>query len=277
MPEPSTYGTRVYFELTTANSPCPTGQVQFFVDSDSTPSSIVTLSNFPCTKQPIEFSTATLTPGTHSVYAVYGGDTYYVNQTSASVSHEIIADGTAVTLATSATEVFVGDTVTLTATVTPSNSIDGSAAAPSGTVQFYDNTTTLLGETALSSHTATLTVSSLPAGSHSITATYVSSNGDFGGSSSPVSLETVDKITPTIIWANPADIVYGTKLNGSQLNVSATDAHNGNIPVAGTFDYDPATDTLLAAGTRNLSVTFTPADTNTYTSQTATVTINVTA
>src|SRR5207253_4136036 len=37
MPEPSTYGTRVYFELTTANSPCPTGQVPFFVDSDSPP------------------------------------------------------------------------------------------------------------------------------------------------------------------------------------------------------------------------------------------------
>src|SRR5207245_5668059 len=71
MPEPSTYGTRVYFELTTANSPCPTGQVQFFVDSDSTPSSTVALTSTPCTKQPIEFSTATLTPGTHSVYAVY--------------------------------------------------------------------------------------------------------------------------------------------------------------------------------------------------------------
>src|SRR5207244_4090207 len=158
MPEPSTYGTRVYFELTTANSPCPTVQVQFFVDSDSTPSSTVTL-------------------------------------------------------ATSATEVFVGDTVTLSVTVTPSNSIDGSAATPSGAVQFYDNTTTLLGESALSSNTATFTVSSLPAGSHSITATYVSANGNFGGSSSPVSLETVDKITPSLTWDHPAHIVYGTKLS----------------------------------------------------------------
>src|SRR5207237_8711834 len=100
-----TYKARVYYVMPTANSPYPTGQVQFFVDSDSTPSSTVTLRDSPCTKQPIEFSTATLTTGTHSVYAVYGGDTYYVNQTSASVSHEIIADGTSVTLATSATEV----------------------------------------------------------------------------------------------------------------------------------------------------------------------------
>src|SRR5207253_2630461 len=276
IPEPSTYGTRVYFELTTANSPCPTGQVQFFVDSDSTANSTVTLSDSPCTKQPIEFSTATLTPGTHSVYAVYGGDTYYVNQTSASVSHEIIADGTTVTLATSATEVFVGDTVTLSVTVTPSNSIDGSAATPSGAVQFYDNTTTLLGESALSSNTATFTVSSLTAGSHSVTATYVSSNGDFGGSSSPVSLETVDKITPSLTWDHPADIVYGTKLSATQLNATATDTHNSGITINGTFTYDPPSDAVLPVGSRNLTVTFTPDDTATYGSQTASATINVT-
>src|SRR5438445_2102626 len=100
---------------------------------------------------------------------------------------------------------------------------------------------------------------SLAAGPHSITATYVSANGDFGGSSSPVSLETVDKITPTISWANPADIVYGTKLSDTQLNATATDTHNvGNEQITGTFTYDPPADTLLAVGTRNLTVTFTP-------------------
>src|SRR5207302_4907465 len=156
MPEPSTYGTRVYFELTTANSPCPTGEIQFFVDSDTTPSSTVTLSNSPCTNQPIEFSTATLTPGTHTVTAVYSGDTYYLGKTSAPVSHQVIADTTTVTLSTSAMTVFVGDAVTLTATVTPSTSVDGTATTPSGTVQFYDGPT-LLGQNPLSSNTATFT------------------------------------------------------------------------------------------------------------------------
>ena len=274
MPEPSSYGTLVYFELTTASSPCPTGQAQFFVDSDSTPSATVALTSTTCAK-PVEFSTATLTPGTHSVYAVYGGDTYYVNETSASVSHQVIADGTTVTLATSATEVFVGDSVTLTATVTPSKSIDGTATTPSGTVQFYDGTT-LLGENPLSSNTAMFTISSLPAGSHSITATFVSTNGDFSGNSSPVNVETVDKITPTITWPNPADIVYGTKLSATQLNATATDTHNGGIKVNGTFTYNPAVDSLLAVGSRNLMVTFAPDDTATYGTQTASATINVT-
>ncbi len=272
----SPYGTRVYFELTTANSPCPTGQVQFFLDSDTTPSSTIALSNSPCTGQPVEFSTATLMPGSHTVYAIYGGDTYYLAQTSAPVSHQIDPDATSVTLATSAMTVFVGDSVTLTATVTPTNNIDGSAVAPSGTVQFFDNTTTLLGESTLSSNTAAFTISSLPAGSHSITATYVSANGDFVGNSSPVSMETVDQITPTITWSNPAPIVYGTKLSETQLNATATDSHNGNIPIDGTFTYNPAADTVLAVGPFNLTVTFTPNDTATYATQTASATINIT-
>src|SRR5207253_5021214 len=143
-------------------------------------------------------------------------------------------------------------------------------------VQFYDNTTTLMGAGTLSSNPATFTVPSLPAGPHSITPTYVSANGDFGGSSSPVSLETVDKITPTITWDNPADIVYGTKLSATQLNAAATDTHNGGITISGTFTYDPAADAVLPVGLRNLMVTFTPDDTATYGSQTASATINVT-
>src|SRR5260370_25844432 len=131
----------------------------------------------------------------HTVYRVYGGATYYLTQTSAHVPQQVVADGTSVTLATSAMMVYVGDPVTLTATVTLTNSIDGSATPPSGTVQFYDGNA-LLGESALSSSTAMFTVSSLPAGSHSITATYVSANGDFAGSTSPVTGETVHQTTP---------------------------------------------------------------------------------
>ena len=276
MPEPSPYGTRAYFELTTANSPCPTGQVQFFVDGSNSASLTVTLDGSNCSS-PIEFSTATLTPGTHTVNAVYSGDAHYLGQTSNSVSHSVIADGTGVTLATSAMTVFVGDSVTFTATVTPSTVVDGSAAAPSGTVQFFDAGSILLGSSPLSGNTAAFSTTSLAAGSHSITATYVSDTGDFSGSSSPVNLESVNKITPAINWPAPGDIVYGTELSVTQLNATATDTHNGNSPITGTFVYDPAANAVLPVGQLNLKVTFTPDDTATYTSpQSATVTINVT-
>ncbi len=76
------------------------------------------------------------------------------------------------------------------------------------------------------------------------------------------------KITPTITWAAPAAITYGTALSATQLDASAS--------VAGTFAYSPAIGTVLAAGSgQALSVTFTPTDTTDYTTATASTTINV--
>jgi hypothetical protein len=73
---------------------------------------------------------------------------------------------------------------------------------------------------------------------------------------------------PTITWGQPANIVYGTLLSGSQLNASA------NVP--GTFQYSPPSGTVLGAGNNQiLAVIFTPTDTQTYSSASATVTINV--
>ena len=80
---------------------------------------------------------------------------------------------------------------------------------------------------------------------------------------------TVDKATPVITWAEPADITVGTALDGTQLNASAN--------VAGSFVYDPVSGTVLTVGEdQALDVTFTPTDTDNYTTATATVYIDVT-
>src|SRR6201999_1563860 len=79
--------------------------------------------------------------------------------------------------------------------------------------------------------------------------------------------------TPTINWTNPADITYGTTLNTTQFNASAS--YNSNN-VAGTFNYNLATGTVLNAGSnQTLSVTFTPTDTNAFLPISANVAINV--
>jgi hypothetical protein len=76
------------------------------------------------------------------------------------------------------------------------------------------------------------------------------------------------KATPTITWANPASIVYGTPLGSAQLDATAS--------VPGTFAYTPAAGTILNVGNnQTLSVTFAPTDTTDYTTATATVSINV--
>ena len=68
---------------------------------------------------------------------------------------------------------------------------------------------------------------------------------------------TVNKATPVVTWANPAQIVYGTPLSSTQQNASA------NVP--GTYDYTPAAGTILTTGaSQNISVKFTPTDQANY-------------
>ncbi len=84
-----------------------------------------------------------------------------------------------------------------------------------------------------------------------------------GVTSKPAPIQT----TPTISWAAPASITYGTALGAAQLNATA----NTN----GTFIYSPAAGTVLSAGNTTLTVTFNPADTATYKSTTAQVNLSV--
>jgi hypothetical protein len=77
----------------------------------------------------------------------------------------------------------------------------------------------------------------------------------------------VTQATPTITWAGPAGITFGTALSAAQLNATA------NVP--GTFVYTPAAGTILSAGNQTLSTTFTPTDATDYTTATATVPLTV--
>ncbi len=88
--------------------------------------------------------------------------------------------------------------------------------------------------------------------------------------SQTVSLQGVGnvQVTPTLGWATPVAITYGTALSAMQLN-----ATSGGI--AGTFVYTPTAGQVLAAGSQKLSVTFTPTDTTDYSSATTTVPLTV--
>jgi uncharacterized protein (TIGR02145 family) len=78
-----------------------------------------------------------------------------------------------------------------------------------------------------------------------------------------------DKKDPIITWANPADISFGTLLNGTQLNATAD--------VPGTFVYTPPIGTKLNEGAnQDLKVDFTPTDVATFNAVSKTVKISVT-
>ena len=101
------------------------------------------------------------------------------------------------------------------------------------------------------------------------TFTFTANDGTVDSATASVAITVVVKVTPTLTWATPADLVYGTALSATQLNATAS--------VAGTFVYTPAAGTVLNAGAaQTLSVTFTPTDTANHTTATTTVAITVT-
>jgi len=108
----------------------------------------------------------------------------------------------------------------------------------------------------------------LTAGSHLLSVTFTPTDGADYTTASAVVTQVVTQVTPTITWANPGSISYGTHLSGTQLNATAS--------VAGTFSYNPAAGSVLTAGSHVLMATFTPTDTTDYTTATATASISIT-
>jgi hypothetical protein len=91
--------------------------------------------------------------------------------------------------------------------------------------------------------------------------------------SAPTLTASITQATPTITWATPEAITYGTPLSARDLNATAS---FGGSPVAGTLVYSPVAGTVLGAGAgQTLNVTFTPTDTASYTTATATTTLTV--
>jgi hypothetical protein len=106
------------------------------------------------------------------------------------------------------------------------------------------------------------------AGAQTLSVTFTPTNPvNYSTATDTVGL-TVNQATPTISWATPAAISYGTALSATQLNATA------NVP--GTFSYTPAAGTVLQAGAQSLSVTFTPTDSADYSATTASVMLTVT-
>ena len=107
----------------------------------------------------------------------------------------------------------------------------------------------------------------LTAGPHTLFVTFTPTDTlDYLGATASVSIS-VSQGAPAISWPTPAAITYGTALSNAQLNATT--------PVAGTYQYTPPAGTVLNAGTRSLTVDFTPNDQLDYVSASATVSLTV--
>ena len=173
------YGQSVTFTAMVTGPGNATGPVSFYAGPVNTADLIGTgtlgvvggqdVATFRTTAMPVSGSP-------YSITAVYGGDPDNVGSTSNVIEQSIDRDSTTTTASSSALTSNLGQTLTLTASVTANAPGSGT---PTGSVDFYDTTTqTDLGSVPLVSGAAALPIATLPLGTQTITETY-SGDTDF--------------------------------------------------------------------------------------------------
>jgi hypothetical protein len=221
-------------------------------------------------------SPVTLPVGSHDITAIYNPPAAFSPSTSTAVSVVGQPEATSVTLTPSASTAIGGQTVTLTAAVTASNSFAGTAT---GTVTFMDGSTALATVSLDSSGKAVTSPLTLAVGTHSLTAVYNPTAAFATSSSAPLSLP-VTTVTPTS--SQEATTVTLTSSVGSAttaqtltLNATVTAANTqagvatgnvtffdgttplGTVAVDGNGNATSPTLTL-AAGSHSLTAVYTP-------------------
>jgi len=189
----------------------PTGTVTFF-NNGTTSLGTGTLNSSGVAT----LADSTLPVAANSITATYGGDTNFSTITSTAVTVTVAKASTTATVTSSVSSPTPFEAVTLTATIA---AVSPGAGTPTGTVTFFDGTTSLGTGTLNSSGVATFAVSSVPVGSYSITAQY-GGDTNFTGSTSTAVTAVVG--TANEQWLNA---VYEIELNRplSQSDLQAWD------------------------------------------------------
>jgi CSLREA domain-containing protein len=198
---PSTLGQQVTFTaVVTAPSfqGTPTGTVTFIIDGH--PQSPLPLAMVGSNDQ-VQFSTSTLSAGSHTVSASYSGDMNVNASSAAALTQTVNSPGlvaTSTSLASSLDPSTAGQAVAFTAIVSPG----ATAGTPTGSVTF-----TLDGiahapvplQVVNGKDEATFAIESLASGSHNVSAAY---NGDSTFASSAVSRSLVQTVNAVVVAPN---------------------------------------------------------------------------
>jgi len=187
----------------------PTGTVKFFDNGFQigTAQSLILGS--------ASISTNNLSPGSHVITAQYSGDGNYAAGIAQLIPNQVVVDAPSIQITTSANPVAAGSG-TVTAHVTR---VSGDPA-PTGTVTFFVNgTTTQLGtvQTISAGGTASVSLSSLPAGTYSITAVY-SGDANYQSESTTFTNLVVQTTPPPLPPVSPPPTTTGAAAPTLQVN-----------------------------------------------------------
>ncbi len=253
---PSSAGANVSFTVAVSgSSPAPTGAVTFM--DGSTVLGALTLNSAGVAV----FNTTALALGTHQITASYAGDKTNNAALSQTLSQLVQRATTQTAMSVSATASTINSSINLTV------SVSGSGGVPGGQVTFFDGTNPLGTANLSANGAASFTLSSLPLGQHTLSASY---NGDTNdsASSSQAQIITVSKGAPTLTLvssSNPAvaglPVSFTANLSGAAGsptgNITFTDGTTvlGSSPI-GTNGSATYTTSTLSVGQHTITVSY---------------------
>jgi sugar lactone lactonase YvrE len=247
LPASPVYGQTVIATATvTGPSLIPAGTLQFTVDGSNTN---VTLIGGVAT-----LSLTNLSVGPHTVSAAYTSANGYPAATASPVTLIVgKAAAPTVILTSNVNPALAQSLITFTAKVT------SSVGTPTQTVTFLDGTTSI-GTGTLSSGVATLTISTLAAGTHSITAVY-GGDANFSSATSSALAEIVEDFgftisapSVTVLPGGTATFTFTVAPVDATAFLAAINLTVSGLPSGATYTITPAT---LAVGAGSSTVTLT--------------------
>jgi hypothetical protein len=233
---PSIYGQNVTLTATISPAsaePPPSGTIIFY-------DGLTQIGNSSLRNGQAVLTTNLLPAGRQILTAAYIGDPIYFSSSSAALIQSVAQDTTSAVLASSASASYFGQSVALTATISPTSG----GPAPSGSVEFHDGSA-LLGAAAVSGGAAVFVTSALSMGIHTLTAIY-SGDANHLGSTAPAFSQTVNanSATVTALSASASEITLG-----QNVTLTATVSSAGGTPSGTVAFYDGSS----PLGTRTLS------------------------
>jgi hypothetical protein len=271
---PSVYGQTVTFTAAVAakapGAGTPTGNVKFY-NGAVLPANLLGSGTLDGTGT-ATFSTGSLSALTHTIIAVYQGDTNYATS-QANVSQVVSKDSTTTTISSLTNSSVFGQLVTFTATVAPNAPGGGT---PSGLVTFLDTSTAtpkMLGTATLNGGMANFSISTLAVGSHTVVASYAGDNNFTGSQAAASAGLTVsqDGTTTTVTSsANPSVIgqavtftaAVAANAPGGGIPTGTVTFLDGGVPMTGgvaktlTSGKVTFTTSALAYGTHTITVSY---------------------
>lgn len=194
-----------------------------------------------------QLTVPTLATGSHSITAVYAGNMNLTGSTSTALVETVNQATTTTTVSSSLSPAPYGQAVTFTIAIQPTTS-----GNVTGTVDLLDGTTTIGVTTLVAAqhNSASITLSGMQGGVHTITATYAG-DANYTGSTSAALTQTITQGTTTITVAsstNPA--TWGQTLT---LTATIAPSLSGSAVGGSVTFYDGTTALGTASSTNNVA------------------------